>query len=194
MNLLSQVPWRVFAGDLLDRGTGTIPAPGVADLLSRQGLLSEVLDPDDLSKLGDGPAGDLELSGLLSVCHLAVIEAGPFPDALPDTEPLGEADTWMEAHDLADGRLLMMPGDGEPSRNLSFWHHRFTDGQLGVVSFVIDAAGKITGAVLRRSKACRESYDRTNACAGVAGGCECQLYERDLPNGVSRQRCLCRRP
>ena len=134
------------------------------------------------------------MSALLADCHLAVTEAGPFPDALPDVEPLGEADTWMDAHDLADGRLLMMPGDGEPTRNLSFWHHRVTDRQLGVVSFITDPAGKITGAVMRRSKACRERYDRRNACTGIAGGCECQLYERDLPSGVSRRRCRCRRP
>ena len=57
VNLLTQVPWRFVASDLLNRGVGTVPAPSVVDLLSRRGLLSEILDLDDLAKLGVGPQG-----------------------------------------------------------------------------------------------------------------------------------------
>jgi hypothetical protein len=195
MNLLSVVDWREYRRELHGgSGLGPVPAPVLIDVLSRRRLLADEIDLFDLGHLAREPDGDSEMAALLNQCHVAVIADTGFPQAVPDLDEPGEvqADIWMEAHSLQDGRQLMIPGDSGRLPNVSFWRTRLTDQRLGVVSFVVGADRQVARALFRRNKACLETYDTTDHCGGTPGGCQCELRRRER-NGVVRLRCVCAR-
>jgi hypothetical protein len=194
MNLLSRVAWREYAPQLHDGvGQGVVSARDLLVVLWGNDPLSDAVDFPDLLHIERDDGGDSEMAAVLDVCHVAVLAATEFPEAEADFDEPAEDQhaTWMEAHDLGDGRQLMIPGEAGGLPTLSFWHTRSTDQRLGVASFVVGANLQVTDVFFRRSKACMETYDATKRCDGVPGGCQCVLRKRER-RGVVRLRCRCR--
>src|SRR5690242_9564395 len=139
MNLLSEVAWREYARQFHDGvGQGIVSARDLLALVWHSGFISDAVDLDDLLHIERDDGGDSEMAAVLDVCHVAVVASTDFPEAEPDLDETAEDQpvTWMEAHDLGDGRQLMIPGEAGGLPTLSFWLRRSTDRRLGVVSFV----------------------------------------------------------
>lgn len=190
MNLLTTLDWMRVNHDRRVPD-GRIPALSLLDQLAEDGNLPDGIDPSDLVTWDRLPDGDPAFQ-LASTASAWVGPAGPPPPAPAPSSPDARPTTWLESHDLGDGRRILLPGENMHDRSLSFVHEETADPRPRVMSLLIGKLNRIVAVAFSRRRQCQ--VDRTAnggaTCIGVAGGCICAMT-RGLEGSTEVYICEC---